>query len=384
MLIEIHMLKNYPPTNLNRDETGAPKTCTFSGVNHGRISSQCLKRSWRKSDVFQKAIGEDNLGIRTRRMPDLVCDILVERGMPESWRDAVASKLTGITNKDGKSNDKGHYTPQIVFYAPSDLEAVADGLMELIGSFEDEKVVKKLKAKEIQSVIKGASVRPITVDIALFGRMVTADEFADVDAAMQVAHAISTNRVVVESDFYTAMDDLLLGDSMETSGSAMMGDIDYDSSCYYVYSCIDVDALKKNLSTTPHGDKLAEKAVTALLEAMAYTNPSGKQNSFAGHVLPSAVMVQCKDKHIPVSLVNAYSKPAHPTGNEDLVENSIRKLVEETDSIDKSYGIPINQRLWFVPGGSPENKPSGEATVCNTYPELIAAVSQAMMSAENE
>ena len=81
MLIEVHMLKNYPATNLNRDETGSPKTCLFGGYTRGRISSQCLKRSWRKSEILSGEIGEENLGIRTRKFPQLVCEALAEMGV---------------------------------------------------------------------------------------------------------------------------------------------------------------------------------------------------------------------------------------------------------------------------------------------------------------
>ena len=75
MLIEIHMLKNYPLVNLNRDDSGAPKTCFFGGVQRGRISSQCLKRSWRMSESFRKL---GSAGIRTRRMPEQVAKRLIE------------------------------------------------------------------------------------------------------------------------------------------------------------------------------------------------------------------------------------------------------------------------------------------------------------------
>ena len=85
MLYEIHIIKNYPPTNLNRDNTGAPKTCMFGGVLRGRISSQCLKRSWRTSELFRRAIGESHLGIRTRQLPQLVVDELRARGVEEAY-----------------------------------------------------------------------------------------------------------------------------------------------------------------------------------------------------------------------------------------------------------------------------------------------------------
>ena len=107
MLYEIHMLKNYPPTNLNRDDTGAPKTCVFGGVTRGRISSQCLKRSWRTSELLKSEIGEENLGIRTRKLPALVAQKLLEMGVNPEYVEAVTPKITGFGNKDGKETKDG-------------------------------------------------------------------------------------------------------------------------------------------------------------------------------------------------------------------------------------------------------------------------------------
>mgnify|MGYP002748631384 CR=1 FL=1 len=124
MLIEIHMLKNFGPTNLNRDEAGTPKTCMFGGVERGRISSQCLKRSWRKSDVLQNEIGWKNLGVRTRKLPELVGRRLLEDGVDAALAEAAVKKISGFGNKDGKENAKGGSTAQIVFYSQEDIDAV--------------------------------------------------------------------------------------------------------------------------------------------------------------------------------------------------------------------------------------------------------------------
>ena len=120
MLYEIHMIKNYPPTNLNRDDTGAPKTGMFAGTLRGRISSQCLKRSWRTSEIFRQAIGEAHLGVRTRQLPQLVVDELRSRGVQEEYLAELLPKLSAFGNKKGDENKKGNYTAQMVFYAPED------------------------------------------------------------------------------------------------------------------------------------------------------------------------------------------------------------------------------------------------------------------------
>ena len=171
MLYEIHMLKNYPPTNLNRDDTGAPKTCVFGGVTRGRISSQCLKRSWRTSELLKSEIGEENLGIRTRKLPALVAQKLLEMGVNPEYVEAVTPKITGFGNKDGKETKDGT-TAQIIFFAPGDIEAAASAVKEKLDSCKNVKDVEKLKAKDLQDAVTGADVRPITLDIALFGRKI--------------------------------------------------------------------------------------------------------------------------------------------------------------------------------------------------------------------
>lgn len=373
MLYEIHMLKNYPPTNLNRDDTGAPKTCVFGGVTRGRISSQCLKRSWRTSDLFKAEVGEENLGVRTRKLPALVADKLLELGVAPALVDAVKPRITGFGNKDGKETKDGT-TAQVIFFAPQDIEAAALAVKEKLTGCKTAKDVEKLKAKELQDAVAGADIRPITLDIALFGRMVTCDAFRDVEAAMQVAHAISTNKVCVESDYFTAMDDLLRGETIDEKGAAMIGDLDYNASCYYLYASLDTDELLENLKYSEDAEAIVKKALPALLRAMAFTDPSGKQNSFAGHVLPSAVMVECKTRKVPTSMVNAFVKPA---GTADPVEDSIRKLAEETDMTARNFGLPVEVRLWFCVDKY-EIKPQSATKCFAAFPELVDAAAAAL------
>ena len=136
---------------------------------------------------------------------------------------------------------------------------------------------------------------------------------------------------------------MLTGESMESTGSAMIGDTDYNSACYYIYASIDSDTLQDNLRFGENPDLLVQKAIPALLQTMAWSNPTGKQNSFAGHVLPSAVLVECKEKKVPVSYVNAFVEPAYATQKRDLVAASAEKLVQECDMIARNFGVPVFQ-----------------------------------------
>ncbi len=375
MLIEIHMLKNYPSTNLNRDDMGAPKSCIFGGVQRARISSQCLKRSWRVSPLFQKEM-EGHLGMRTRKMPQLVAARLRGMGVAEELLPVVEKKLTGFANKGGKENDLA-ITNQIVIYSPEDIQAIADVVKAEIDAGKTAKQLEKLKATEIEKMVKNAETRPVSLDIALFGRMVTSTAFADVEASMQVAHAFSTNRAVMETDFFTAMDDMI--DGQEDLGSGMMGDVDYNSSCYYIYASINVEKLRENLKYADDADQLVHEAVPALLRAMAYSNPSGKQNTFAGNVLPSAVLVECKAYPIPVSYANAFVKPVKAMADKDLVTNSIELLKNHVQlTVNDFPALAGAKRVWFSAGGKEPFEDDSAVINAGNYDELIKEVCAAM------
>ena len=379
MLYEIHMLKNYPPVNLNRDDSGAPKSCMFGGTARGRVSSQCLKRSWRTSPIFVQAIGAEHLGTRTRKLPELVGEKLAEAGVGQEYIDALLPRLSGFGNREGKENKDGNYTAQIVFYAPEDIQAVASAILSRLETCKSAKEVQKWSAKELQEAVKDAEIRPITLDMALFGRMVTSNAFRDVEAAMQVAHAISTNKLNMEADYFTAMDDLLSGETVEESGSAMIGDTDYNSACYYIYASLDTDILRENLKYTPNAGALIQSAIPALIRTMALSNPSGKQNSFAGHVLPSAILVECKEEKVPVSMVNAFAAPIRPekSNGGDIVRGSIQALADQADSIQRCYGLRVDKRLWFCQD-SYSITPRCEATVCASLPQLVDEVARTL------
>lgn len=366
MLIEIHMLKNYPPVNLNRDESGAPKTCYFGNVQRGRISSQSLKRSWRTSRMF-KQLG--SCGIRTRRMPEQVAERLRARGIGDDFVERAQLMLTGIVNKDGKEKKEG-YTEQIVIYAPEDIEKLTQAVSSAIEADSDIKKFKARKAGDFKKLVDGAQMRPVTADIALFGRMVTTDCFRDVDAAMQVAHAISTHAVNRESDYFTAVDDLLKRDEV---GAGMMGDVDYNSCCYYEYAALDVDQLRENLKYTPEYEELVKRLVPAMIRTMALTNPSGKQNTFAGQVFPSLLMVECKEDKIPLSYVNAFEVPVTTYGGKGLVNNSIDRLAAHVCAMDTAYQLPIQHRLWLIPQHDGELRLAGDAAA--SLSALLDAVS---------
>lgn len=375
MLIEIHMLKNYPPTNLNRDDLGTPKTCVFGGTNRSRISSQCLKRSWRKSEIFGDIVGESNLGIRTRKMPGLIRDNLIEQGISEEYANEILPKLSGIGNRDGKEFKDNTKTAQIMMYSKDDIEDITRVVKEQIEKCESIKDIKKITVKAIEEQMQKADIRPVSLDIALFGRMVTSDAFRDVEASVQVAHALSTNRVVMESDYFTAVDDLIFGKNQEDSGAGMIDSTEFNSSCYYIYAAIDTDILAENLKGVEEADSLGKKAVEGIIKTMAFSDPDGKQNGFAGHIVPSFAIVECKEKKIPVSYTNAFAEAVYPGEEGDLILKSIQRLVKEREDIQKDFSVPVKESFLFCSSKYSQNLGLQDGvTVCENYEDMVQKV----------
>ncbi|MBR3738945.1 MAG: type I-E CRISPR-associated protein Cas7/Cse4/CasC [Clostridia bacterium] len=373
MLIEIHMLKNYPPVNLNRDDSGAPKSCFFGGVQRGRISSQCLKRSWRKSECF-KELGEE--GIRTNDMPNYVGEQLILRGIEQKLANAATKKLTQIAKKEDKENesqedpDKSKGKTQTIFYTNEEIAFLIDRIEKMIvqdGNLNNFSIIFQQLEKEKK--------RPLTVDMALFGRMVTSKYFDNVEASMQVAHAISTHMVNRESDYFTAIDDL-------TNQASMLDETNYSSCCYYEYAALDTDILRENLKYRTDRDALMKKLVPVLLKAMAHTNPSGKQKSFAGNIFPDMIMVELKKEKIALSYVNAFEEPVTCwSAKGGLVQKSLEKLVNHIDCMDRAFQLQVIHRAFFTErfdGIHPHN-----CEIFDDLPSLAHACAEWMQEVEN-
>jgi len=364
MLIEIHILQNHAPSNLNRDDTGSPKECVFGGVKRARISSQCLKRSIRQSDIFQRELA-GQLGMRTRRLPELVRERLEKDGLPSDLAAVAALKSTGFGTKDGKERPKGDDnkdldTAQTMFLTEPDIEAVVAVLKKAAEEAGNVKKFEAVKASDLQALAKTNGFRPISVDVALFGRMITSEAFRDVEASIQVAHALSTHKVDHEFDYFTAVDDLQVKGE-DDAGADMIGDFEFNSSCYYKYVSLDVHAFCRNLTGEGHGrrvvndeDKaksveLAKKTVDAFLRGAIMSTPSGKQNSCAAHQLPSLILIEVRPYRTPVSYANAFVEPAYAGKGTGLVVASLEKIGAHIQALTDGFDLEASTRLLLAP-----------------------------------
>lgn len=365
MLIQIHLLQSYAPANLNRDDTGAPKDAIFGGVVRGRISSQCLKRSMRRSSAFQEAFAASGLlGVRTKKLPEMIRAELgkmgvdeqtvrnIVRRVPELGRESSKGKAAEQSEEADEEEDGAEdpanqpaaekqaetETKQLIFLGQNEIRPLAE---HLLVAYQREGG-KKWEKLEIAKIAKemGASL-PRSVDVAMFGRMTTSEAFRDVQAAVQVAHAISTNTLTQEFDYYTAVDDL-----SGESGAGMIGDVEFNSSTYYKYLNVHWEQLATNLGDDK---EVAAQAVLALLEAAATAQPTGKQNSCAAHSLPDLVLVEVGRRNLPVSYANAFLRPARQSDQDSLMDVSVGLLTSYMGRVVPAYGLEA-QRAFLATG----------------------------------
>lgn len=343
-LIEIHLLQNFAPSNLNRDDTGAPKDALFGGTRRARVSSQCFKRATRQhfsSMVESGSMVDEDFGVRTSRMLELVSSALVEMGRSVEEAQIKAKQALGALNL--KFNDNN--TQYLLFLGKQEIRGVAqiinekwDSIDESIAENESQEKTskKKKKSKPSDADLKKALTVILNggkaVDVALFGRMIADMPAGNQYAACQVAHSISTHSVEREFDFFTGSDDLQQEDS---SGANMLGTIEFNSACYYRYSNIDFDKLLENLQ----GDyDLAHKGLRAFLEAFIVATPSGKQNSFASHNPPEFVVISVRNSGGPRNLANAFETAIRAKAGESLTYNSADQLVKKANSLNEAFG----------------------------------------------
>lgn len=362
MLIEIHILQNHAPSNLNRDDSGSPKTATFGDVKRARISSQCLKRSVRRSELFGRTMS-GHLATRTRRLPELIRARFKDDLQLFDYAETAAQKASGFGTSDGKERPfnpktKEYETAQTILFTRADEEAVFETLRAGALKAGSLKAFKDLKAADLQRDARQSGFRPLAVDVALFGRMVTSEAFRDVEASAQVAHALSTNKVTPQFDYFTAVDDLQGTDMSieQDAGADIIGDVEFNSACYYKYFSIHPDALVDNLvgaefrREVPVKEReaqteLAALAVAEFLRAAIFVSPSGKQNSFAAHQLPCAVLVEVRPQALPVSYANAFVEPARATNGKSLTSDSFDKLKTHVERLTKKFDLQTTARF---------------------------------------
>lgn len=337
LFVDVHILQTVPPSNINRDDTGSPKSARFGGVKRVRVSSQAWKKATR--DLFPDTLNEDEIGQRTKCVVDMISDFVLEL-KPETDREQAidaaerALSATGVNVKDG-------LTGYLMFASPGQAKALAEIAVK---SIETGEAIAKKEAKEVLDVKKNPLLNAI--DVAMFGRMVADAPDLNVDASVQVAHAIGVGRMEPEFDYFTALDDR---SPENNAGAAMIETTEFASATMYRYANIDVMHLCENLGSA----SAACRGIEAFLRSFALSMPAGKQNSFANRTLPAAVVIQLRSTQ-PVSLVNAFEKPVEARNGKSQVELACERLADQEKAVDDAFGV--SPQMAFVVVASPDAK----------------------------
>lgn len=331
--IDVHIVQNIPPSCVNRDETGSPKSAMYGGVKRLRVSSQAWKHVTRS--FFEAHLDREDLGTRTKRVVGILAKEIGRQAEDlENDAQKLAEKVFNAAKinlseprakKSEGASKKAKESGYLLFLSNRQIAQLAELAVESARSGEE------LDKKEVKKIFKSEN----SIDVALFGRMVADDADLNVDAACQVAHAISTHAAENEFDFFTAVDDdKSRAEEREDAGAGMMGTIEFSSATMYRYATVNLDLLYENL-----GDAEATlRALTSFIEAFVKTMPTGKQNTFANRTLPSMVVVQVRDDQ-PVSLVGAFERPVLKSDTEGFVAKSVRKLVEHEKQLEEAFGV---------------------------------------------
>ncbi|MDO5603770.1 MAG: type I-E CRISPR-associated protein Cas7/Cse4/CasC [Paracoccus sp. (in: a-proteobacteria)] len=321
--VQFHLLTAYPPSNPNRDDQGRPKSAIMGGAPRLRLSSQSVKRAVRESSFFQEDLA-GHIGTRTKRLGIELEKRLIAKGVEAPNAKATAASVANVFSKlepPAKGAPQEPVTTTLAFVSPEEW-ALAEELAQKMLAGEDLPKDKDLK-KLVLRRADGA------VDIAMFGRMLADDPDFNRDAAVQVAHAITTHKVLAEDDWFSAVDDLKKRE--DDAGAGHLGELGFGSGVYYLYACVNVDLLTENLG----GDgELAAKGLESLARALAVATPKGKQNSFAHH--PRAHFIRAEiGSQQPRDLSGAFFKPVE---GGDLMGASIAALNDMAGRIDAAYG----------------------------------------------
>lgn len=313
LFLDVHAIQTIPPSNMNRDDTGSPKTAQYGGVTRSRVSSQSWKKAIRQ--YFLEHGNMSNVGVRSLEIVRYVAEKIV--AINGSIKQEEAVKLAEkVINSAGISTTKDHKAKALFFISSKQAEKLARAAIN-----------GDTTKGELQEMVGSDPA----IDIALFGRMVADDPKLNEDASSQVAHAISTHAVQTEFDFFTATDDF---SSATDAGAGMLGTIEYNSSTLYRYANVAVHEFCGQI-----GDPVSTiNALKLFVEAFIKSMPTGKANTFANQTLPQALLISLR-RDRPVSLVSAFERPIY--SSEGYVEQSIKRLKNEYETVKQWVDDPL-------------------------------------------
>ncbi|MFD1858970.1 type I-E CRISPR-associated protein Cas7/Cse4/CasC [Aeromicrobium camelliae] len=366
--LDLHVLQSVPPSNVNRDDTGSPKTALFGGTRRARVSSQAWKRAMRLD--FQRRLDSSDLGVRTKRLPRLLTDAITgqDPSIGEETAIALATELLtrlgfslNVPRGREKEPDADKESEYLVFLSRRQIDNLADYAIRTHHSGE------KISKKDAAAI----AMLDHSIDIALFGRMVANLTDINVDAAAQVAHALSVHSVETEFDYFTAVDDV---DNDDHAGAGMIGTVEFNSSTLYRYGTVNVPALEETLGDA----EAAVRAVETFIESFVRSMPTGKQNTFANRTLPHAVMATVRYDQ-PINLAGAFEDAVTAGGGQSRLARAAGTLVEHANKLDEAFPPAKAPKSWVV-CAHPDTEALAERGAAVSLEQLVAEVADELRS----
>lgn len=378
IFVDFHALQPVPPSCINRDDTGNPKTANFGGVQRARVSSQAWKRAIR--DDFDRELPSIELGVRTKHVVQLIAHSIVDMA-PEfadqadeyakAILEASGVETTPSKRKGAESENGEDVTKYLIFISNAEVDKLAELAVSALKDGKSAADMKKGAKKDVAKAFHGKQA----IDIALFGRMLADAPDLNTDASCQVAHAISVDELTPEYDYFTAVDDRA-GD--DNAGAAMIDTNAFNSATFYRYATVDATALEEQLSADgTNAAESAAKAVAAFAKAFLESMPTGKINSYANQTLPSTVLVAIRNTR-PVNLVTAFQLPVRSDGKESVARIASERLLDEYQKFNEVYGDkPLQTYVMTVE----QNIALGDDTQVVTLQGLERALQEAIPQA---
>ena len=354
--LQIHTLHSYPAALLNRDDSGLAKRMPFGGATRTRISSQCLKRHWRMADgeFALNAIEGAADAIRSRNVVErsVMASLKQEGKFAEDVIKAVQDEFyVGVyagpnPTAEARRRALTEEGRQPLLIGQPEMEYLTKKAKDIFNEHPDDAKGATSAAAQLFSrrgeganfaAFRDSAELPGGLVGALFGRMVTSDPGANIDAAIHVAHAFTVHREESESDYFSVVDDLQRDD--EDAGAAHIGDMELTAGLFYGYVVVDAPGLVSNLSGSR---ELAGDVVQRLIHLIATVSPGAKLGSTAPYAAADLMLLEAGSRQ-PRSLANAYRKPA-----KSQVDDATSALSEYLGRLDACYGGKEERRVMSV------------------------------------
>jgi CRISPR system Cascade subunit CasC len=367
--LQFHALTPYSGVLLNRDDAGFAKTLPFGNAKRTRVSSQCLKYHWRKYEGKHAIRDAGDMAIRSRNtFREEVAEELVEDGYDETLAAGMTGALSGIIlSGDTSKSDIGENVqpilesdtpldetelPQLVVFGQPEVKEILKVARESLDQLAEADYNEDSVAQTRDAIADAIAVDEVRenlsalgnamgIDAAMHGRMVTSDVLARGNAAVHVAHAITTHAQQREDDYFTAVDDLLDEDTGgEESGSAHLNTKQLTSGLFYNYVVVDVPLLVSNLESCERSEwtdadlDLTVEVLRRFLHTLATVSPGAKLSSTAPYAKAEFVMVESGDEQ-PRTLANSFKEAVPLT--ENVTEDSIERLTDYVNRMDGMY-----------------------------------------------